>query len=267
MAASQFPDHFPDDVVEIQAGLGVRHQDGIFVFDGVPVHPVHVFQIETVAVGPPGFIKDLRPFLFIVHKGYHVVGWHGIVQRGLSGGHRHHIEPVAQELVEEGGAQVGRGIHHRHFGHQGIFLALQVIDAGVAVLVVPYLVAVADEVAVVSGGQRQFQDTALDAGSIDTDTFILLGFRLFLAGFGIVGWLLECFHFGILFQERRRRVVLQQGDVDAAHFREDMVPFHAAVNRVVIAVRIENEVFPIAAEHGRIGTVPFFGNREFFLAV
>ena len=88
MAHSQFANHAADDVGQIQAVLDIGQQGSIFVVHRLPVHAVHVLEVETVAVGAPGLVEDLVPLLVIIDCSNHVVKVHLVAQVGLAGGER-----------------------------------------------------------------------------------------------------------------------------------------------------------------------------------
>ena len=62
MAHGQLAEHHPDHPVQVAAGGEVGQERLVFLPHGIPVGAVHVGGVEVVAVDPPGFAEDLRPF-------------------------------------------------------------------------------------------------------------------------------------------------------------------------------------------------------------
>ena len=55
-------DHLAQDVGEVVAIGGVRHERLILLANRLPVHAVHAGFKEIVALLPPDFVEDLLPF-------------------------------------------------------------------------------------------------------------------------------------------------------------------------------------------------------------
>ena len=149
MSACQFGNHCADDIVQVEACLDIRQQHGIFLLDGFPVHSVYVFYVEAVAVGTPGFVEDLCPFLLIVYRSHHVIQTYLVVQCNLLCGQFAHIEGVAAH-VENLFAAI-HGCHDSIFGYQFVLLVFQTEGVRAIVAVVPHGLSVAVQVPVVAG--------------------------------------------------------------------------------------------------------------------
>ena len=94
MTHSQLANHAADDVGEVQAVLDVGQQGGILVVHRLPVHAVHVLEVEAVAIVAPGLVENLVPLLVVVDRGNHVVEVHGLAQVGLAGRQGSDVEVV-----------------------------------------------------------------------------------------------------------------------------------------------------------------------------
>ena len=94
VSAGQFGNHRANEVVQVEARLDVGQHHGILLLDGFPVHAVHVLHIEAVAVGTPSLVEDLRPFLLVVYRGYHVAQVYLVVQCYLARREFAHPPPV-----------------------------------------------------------------------------------------------------------------------------------------------------------------------------
>ena len=97
MTATQLADHLTDDVRQVLAVLHVGQQGGILGLDRLPVHAMHVLEIEAIAEGAPRLIEDLRPFLRIVRRDLHVRRVDGVLQVGLARGDVRDVHLTALE--------------------------------------------------------------------------------------------------------------------------------------------------------------------------
>ena len=92
MAAGKFADESAYHIAQVLAALHVGQQGGIFVVHLVPVHSVHILEVETVAIGTPRLIVDLLPLLGIVDVHCEIVEIHKLFGRSLVGREIHHVE-------------------------------------------------------------------------------------------------------------------------------------------------------------------------------
>src|SRR5574344_131845 len=84
MPSCNLANHLADDIIEVESCLGVRYEDFVFCFDSFPIAAVHVFLIISIPESSPNLIKDLWPFLSIVHSGFKVTQISLIVQSCFS---------------------------------------------------------------------------------------------------------------------------------------------------------------------------------------
>ena len=124
MTTVQFADHFTDDVVQIQTCLGIWDKHLIFCFDRIPIYPMHILYIETIAISPPCLIKNLRPFLRIIDRNLHIRQVHRITQVCLSRRNIRHIKSITFE--EEHFLATGFDTHRSAIGHHVFLLLFQV---------------------------------------------------------------------------------------------------------------------------------------------
>ena len=175
MPGGELGNHLTDYIIEVQARTHVRQQHGVFVFDGLPVASVHVFNVVAVAEGAPDLVEDLRPLLTVVNYGNHIAHWdllplHLSVQLGNG---------VAVAVAYQG-LLVSKAVRHRAGDALLVFAACEVVDAGGAKVAVPYLLAVGVEPA---AAERQLDYAGADALRVDLHLYGLLG----LIGLGTVG--------------------------------------------------------------------------------
>ena len=146
MSASYFTDHFPDDVIQIQTGLGVWYQYFIFLLDGFPIQSMHVFQVETVAESTPYFIINLCPFFGIIHWCDHILQIYGISQISLSG--REVANEDLSAFREYSFLATWGNIERSSFGYGFFFLGLKVESFGVASTSIIYFLSIREEITV-----------------------------------------------------------------------------------------------------------------------
>ena len=254
VATSEFANHSADNIGQIDAIFHIRQQHGIFVVYGFPVNAVHIFEIEAIAESAPCLVVDLRPFLSIIDVAHHIVEVHRVRQVGFALGEVGDIYFAA--LIDN------YLFHTRHNAHIGVggnvfvLLFSEVVGMHATVAIVVERFAIACEAIVATCAKRHAHYAVGDALnvhlyghrlcfiglSIGIFAFFLVGFRL-----GSIGFL----RFGavtIAFEERRRRVGSQSGEIDAIHLRVGEIPFHRAVDRVEIARRGEEQIFAVGAE-------------------
>ena len=188
-----------------------------------PVHAVHVLQIEAVAVGAPGFVEDLRPFLGVIDLDLHVRKVDGIIQPDRPAGNVHHVEAAGTR--DQGFAAARLNTHRTAVDNGFLFLFFQVIYLRAAARPIPDLLSVRIKVSKVGRADRQLHDAVcntvkVNLYSVGRSRFLLL-FR-FLLGVGL--FLFDVYRC-IFLQERRRRIFREQREVDAIHIIIDMIPF------------------------------------------
>ena len=124
MATTYFANHFTDDVVQVEASLGVWYQHFVFFLDGLPVYAMHVFQVETIAVGTPYFIVNLCPFFGIIYMSHHILQADGILHISLSSREvaHEHLSTLREECLLAAWSKAERCT----FGHGFFFLSLEI---------------------------------------------------------------------------------------------------------------------------------------------
>ena len=256
MTAAQFGNHAADHVVQIQPCLDIRQQNRVLLLDGIPVASVHVFHIIAVAEGAPDLIKNLRPFLGIVHRRIHVRDI-DLLSAADFGGREVHRLP---DRSGEQGLLVARAVHDHRLG---AFIALagrKVKNMSSALSGVPEFLAVAEIIARVA--DRQLDDPLRQSFEIDSDLSRFGLFRFFLCG-GILVRLRIRFRIlglrrrvAVGRQKRRRRVRSQHRHISPAHVGVGIVPLDPAVDRIQIPVGGKDEILSLRAEGRRAGIVP-----------
>ena len=223
---------------------------------------MHVLQIVAVAEGTPDLVIELGPLLGVVHRGYEPVQRDFVLQAHLRAGRRH----VQVASLHEEGLLIAVPDHHPGIGAFLVLLGGEVEHAGAAAAAVPELGPVAVEAASLDG---QFHDAVHDAVGIHLRGGLFS--RLRGAAFLRIGLGLVCsglFHLNdrIRRNQRRGRVLGQHGHIDAGHVTVGIVPFDAAVLRVQVTVRGEDEVFSVGAECRAAAVVPALGDGIFLPA-
>ena len=267
MATIQLADHLADDVVQVQTSLGIRDEHLVFCLDRIPIHPVHIRQVETVAVSPPCFIENLRPFLRVIDRDLHVRQVHRIAQVCFSRRDIRHINIIA--LKEERFLAAGFDTHLGAIGNHILFLLFQIVHFRAAASPVINFIPIRVEVAIIGRAHRQFDDAVRNTVEVDLDnrsgsfffpSLLLLCrsvFLRFIFGHG---------NLRVLFHKRRRSVFGKQCEINPVHIIIDMVPFQRSVGRIEIAGGCKDQIFAIRAEDWGRGVIPFIRNRIFFLA-
>ena len=232
VATAKLADHLTDDIVQIQTGLCIGKQYGIFSLDSFPVHTMHIFEIEAIPVSTPCFIEYLCPFLRIIDCDFHIRQVDGFTQVCLTGRNIRHIK---RTVLKENSLFATRLHTHRSaVGNNFFFLFFQVKDFRSATASVINFVAIRIEISIIGRIHRKFYDTVRDTVKIDLDCrsggFFFLWLILFLRCFFFLNS-----HLGILFHKRRRRIFRQQRKIDTIHVIIDMIPFQRSVCRIEIA--------------------------------
>ena len=219
----------------------------------VPVHSVHILEVETVAIGTPRLIVDLLPLLGIVDVHCEIVEIHKIFGRSLVGREIHHVELASRS---EESRLLAIGSHSKEpFAKRFVFLLVEVEHRDGKSVVIPQLLAVAIEVAIVSARKWQLDDAVADSVDVDNGDILigssLLGFLvglLFVVLLGLVG--LGCFHFHfvVFLNEWRRGALGEQGDIHALHIGVGVVPLGVAVDGIEVACRSKDKIFAVGAE-------------------
>ena len=262
VAAGHLGDHLTDDVVHVQAGLGVRDKHFILGLDGLPVASVHVLQVVAVAEGAPDLVIELGPFLGVVHRGDETVQGHFVLQAHLGGGSGH----IHVTSFDEDSLLVPVADHHPGVGALFVLLGGKVEDPGAAAAAVPELAAVAVETASLDG---QLDDAVDDPVGVDGRGRLFSRFRgarFLRIGLGLVCRGLFHLYDRILRDQRGRRILGQHGHIHAGHVAVGVVPFDAAVLRIEVAVGGEDEVLAVGAEGGAAAVVPALGDGVFLPA-
>ena len=262
VAAGDFGDHLANDVVHVQARLGVRDQDLILGLDSLPVASVHVFQVVTVAESAPDLVEELGPFLAVVDRRDQAVEGHLVLQTHLRAGCGH----VQVASLHEDGLLVAVPD-----GHPGIDTILvlaggEVEHARAAAAAVPEGLAVAVEAAAV---HRKLHDPVQDAVRVDLrggGGGLRRGGRLRRAlARRVLRRVLRRvrldLHFRILGDQRGGRILGKHRHIHAGHIAVGIVPFDVAVLRVQIPVGGEDQVLAVRAEGRAAAVVPAFGHR------
>ena len=259
MSASQFRNHLANHIIEVKAALDVGQQHGILLLDSLPIHPVHILQIEAITVGTPSLIKNLSPLLRIIHRSHHVGEVNLLV--GIETTRRDAVGHVDLAVATREEERPITAHTHRCIAHLALFAAFKVIDLG-ATAAVPEVLAVAIEVAVVASTHRQLDDTCAKAFGIHlhlSRSFLGLRslFALSLASSfttrgsctdGISRRGCSLLDLRIARKQRRGGILLQHGQIDATHAVVDMVPLQASVVGIEVAVGTEYQIFSILAE-------------------
>ena len=255
VAAGELADHLSDDVVQVEACLGVGNEHFVLLPHGVPVDAVHVLEIESVAVSAPGLVEDLGPFLLVVNVGYHVREFHAVTfEVDSSAGD---VGDVVFAAVDDERFLSDDG--EIAFGYLLGLSGGEVKGLGAAAASVEDDLAVAVDGTGSGGGAGHAQDALVDAVGIHLHggccSLVIL---LLLLGLGR--------GLAVLGQERRRGVLRQHGDVHRAHVGVRIVPFHRAVGRSEVSRGSEYQVLAVLAEDGRTGVVPLLGDRDLLAA-
>ena len=168
MAAGQLAYHAAYHIGEVDAVFHPRQQCGILVVYHVPVHTMHVLQVEAVAVVAPSLVVDVFPLLRVVDCGRQVVEVHGIGKVDFALWQLGDIYIVAFE--EAGLLGIGCDIHQGSGGYELVFLLLEIVEMGAAVAVVPQQLSVAVEVAIVVAAHWHLHDALCQTVAIDSDS-------------------------------------------------------------------------------------------------
>ena len=165
---------------------------------------MHIFQIETIAESPPGFIENLCPLLWIVYRGNHVVEVYFLVQRSFVAREITYIQVAA--FVEDGFFVSFGYAHVGSFGHDFFFLFSQVEYFGVAGVGIPYFFSVGIKLIIIACRKRKFEQASGQSFGIDSYSGCLTGFviRFIFFGCGFVsGSIIFDADFFVRWQERR----------------------------------------------------------------
>ena len=218
---------------------------------------MHILQIETVAVSTPGLIEDLCPFLLVINRYTHIRQINRILQVYLSFRHIHHIKTLL--TIGEDRLLIGRIDQHHRLANGCFLLLLQVKEFRPSLIIIIDPLTIRIKIEIVGTGQRQMHDTI--AYTLD----IHLHRRRRVALLSLIR--LSLVHtFSVLVQERRWRILREKGQIDATHIIINVVPLQLAIRRVEVAIRAEDQIFPVGTECGRAGVVPFISDSMLSLA-
>ena len=92
MACSDLGDHLADHIIQVEPRLDIWYERSIFSLDCIPVAPVHILKVITVAESPPHFVEYLGPVLAPVHSSGQMADIHRILE----------IHPVGREVRRRG---------------------------------------------------------------------------------------------------------------------------------------------------------------------
>ena len=182
MTAGQFANQTTDHISEIEAVFNVRQQCGIAVVHCFPVHTVHIFEIEAVAIGAPSLVEYLSPFFAVVDFAIHVAHIHRFAKVGLAARSVDNIE-VSTLHHERFLEVVGRvDTSASHNGFKRLLFDVVSHSSAARVEVEPFAIA-AEAIVIASAYARHASDALGDAIDVDDNVVgallgVAIGFLL-----------------------------------------------------------------------------------------
>ena len=243
VTAGQLADHLTDDVVQVHAGLGIRHQRSIFLLDSFPVTAVHVLHIVAVTEGTPDLVEDLRPLLGEINRRHHVAEIRALGEIHLRTERSRHQGAVATDIGLLVAGTVRYGTVSRIIGLAG----REIKGARLAGSREPNLLAITVHD---TAGNRKLDDPLAQAVRIHLDGHRTLALLL-----------LGRSDDAVTLDQRRRGILRKHRHIHRAQIVVSVVPFDAAVRRAEITVRGENQILAIRAEDRGAAVVPALGDR------